>query len=143
MSFKIIFQYVGKIILKNNLDFFKSNNLSKVTNIQNKSIQLSLLLSIPASLGLIIASEEIVNGLFGYGTFTQNDVKLTSDALKYFGFGLIAFSLVKVLSNPSTEFVMHYARQDLMWLKYHLKVEPKSTSSGKYNNNYKSNYIDT
>ena len=35
-------------------------------------------------------------------------------------------NLVKVLSNPSTEFVMHYARQDLMWLKYHLKVEPKN-----------------
>tara|TARA_Y100001970_G_scaffold129949_1_gene160233 strand:- start:12252 stop:12869 length:618 start_codon:yes stop_codon:yes gene_type:complete len=35
-------------------------------------------------------------------------------------------NLVKVLSNPKTEFVMHYARQDLMWLKYHLKVEPKN-----------------
>ncbi len=78
---------------------FKTKNYSQVSNIQNKSIQLSLLLSIPACLGLVIASEEIVNGLFGYGTFTQNDVKLTSDALKYFGFGLIAFSLVKVLSN--------------------------------------------
>ena len=63
---------------------FKTKNYSQVSNIQNKSIQLSLLLSIPACLGLVIASEEIVNGLFGYGTFTQNDVKLTSDALKYF-----------------------------------------------------------
>ena len=35
-------------------------------------------------------------------------------------------NLVKVLSSPSIEFVMHYARQDLMWLKYHLKVEPKN-----------------
>jgi len=35
-------------------------------------------------------------------------------------------NLVKVLSSPSTEFVMHYARQDLMWLKYHLNVEPKN-----------------
>ena len=35
-------------------------------------------------------------------------------------------NLIKVLSNPSIEFVMHYARQDLMWLKYHLKVEPKN-----------------
>ena len=35
-------------------------------------------------------------------------------------------NLVKVLSNASTEFVMHYARQDLMWLKYHLNVEPKN-----------------
>ena len=50
-------------------------------NIQNKSLQLSLLLSIPASLGLIIASEEIVSGLFGYGSFTFKDVELTSKAL--------------------------------------------------------------
>ena len=35
-------------------------------------------------------------------------------------------NLIKVLSNPSTQFVMHYARQDLLWLKYHLNVEPKN-----------------
>ena len=35
-------------------------------------------------------------------------------------------NLIKVLSNSSTQFVMHYARQDLLWLKYHLKVEPKN-----------------
>ena len=35
-------------------------------------------------------------------------------------------NLLKVLSNTSTQFVMHYARQDLLWLKYHLKVELKN-----------------
>ncbi len=35
-------------------------------------------------------------------------------------------NLVKVLSNSSIQFIMHYARQDLLWLKYHLKVEPKN-----------------
>ena len=35
-------------------------------------------------------------------------------------------NLTKALSNPSTQFIMHYARQDLLWLKYHLKVEPKN-----------------
>ena len=35
-------------------------------------------------------------------------------------------NLIKILSNPSTQFVMHYARQDLLWLKYHLNVEPKN-----------------
>ena len=35
-------------------------------------------------------------------------------------------NLIKVLSNPSTQFVMHYARQDLLWLKYHLNVEPRN-----------------
>ena len=35
-------------------------------------------------------------------------------------------NLVKALSSPSTQFIMHYARQDLLWLKYHLKVSPKN-----------------
>ncbi len=35
-------------------------------------------------------------------------------------------NLVKVLSSSTIQFVMHYARQDLLWLKYHLKVEPKN-----------------
>jgi len=35
-------------------------------------------------------------------------------------------NLIKVLSNSSAQFIMHYARQDLLWLKYHLNVEPKN-----------------
>ncbi len=35
-------------------------------------------------------------------------------------------NLIKILSNDKTQFIMHYARQDLLWLKYHLKVEPKN-----------------
>ena len=67
--------------------------------IQNKSIELCLLLSIPACLGLIIASQQITNALFGYGSFLEKDVLLTAQALKYFGFGVPAFALIKVLSN--------------------------------------------
>ena len=34
-------------------------------------------------------------------------------------------NLKRFLSSSDTEFIMHYARQDLLWLKYHLNVEPK------------------
>ena len=90
---------VGTVSLPVLSKAFKSKNYTKVSNIQNKAIQLSLLLSLPASLGLIIASEEIVNGLFGYGSFSPNDVELTADALMFFGYGITAFALVKILSN--------------------------------------------
>ena len=63
---------------------FKLKNFSKVSNIQNKSLELSLLFSIPASLGLIIAAEEIVSGLFGYGSFGPNDIKITSECAEIF-----------------------------------------------------------
>ena len=57
------------------------------------------MLSLPAGLGLIIASEEIINALFGYGSFSTQDVLLTSKALVYFGYGVPAFALIKILSN--------------------------------------------
>ena len=35
-------------------------------------------------------------------------------------------NLVKLFENSKSEFIMHYARQDLLWLKYHLKVSPNN-----------------
>ena len=90
---------VGTVSLPALSKAFKSKNIRKLSNIQSKSFELSLLLSIPASLGLILASEEIVNALFGYGSFSKGDIKATADALKYFGYGVPAFALVKILSN--------------------------------------------
>ena len=90
---------VGTVSLPVLSKAFKKKNFLKVSNIQNNSFQLSLLFSMPASLGLIIASKEIVNGLFGYGSFTPNDVEITSQALMFFGYGVIAFALIKILSN--------------------------------------------
>ena len=90
---------VGTVSLPILSKAFKNKNVKKLSNIQSKSFELSLLLSIPASFGLILASEEIVNALFGYGSFSKEDVKLTADALKYFAYGVPAFALVKILSN--------------------------------------------
>ena len=74
-------------------------NIKKISTIQNKSFELSLLFSILASFGLILASNELVNALFGYGSFSVNDVEMTAAALKFFGFGVPAFALIKILSN--------------------------------------------
>jgi putative peptidoglycan lipid II flippase len=90
---------VGTVSLPALSKAFKNRNIKKLSNIQSKSFELSLLLSIPASLGLILASEEIVNSLFGYGSFSEKDVKQTAEALKYFGYGVPAFALIKILSN--------------------------------------------
>ena len=90
---------VGTVSLPILSQAFKEKNLKKISNIQSKSIKLCLLLSIPASLGLIIGSEEIVNALFGYGSFTIEDVNMTAKALEFFGYGIPAFALIKILSN--------------------------------------------
>ena len=40
-----------------------------------------------------------MNALFGYGSFSPNDVEMTAIALKFFGYGVPAFALIKILSN--------------------------------------------
>ncbi len=77
----------------------KSKRNNQANKIQNKSLKLSLLLSLPASVALIIGSEEIVNALFGYGSFTENDIEQTSRALRYFGYGIPAFATLKIFAN--------------------------------------------
>ena len=80
-------------------NLIKNKKIRQANKIQNKSLELSLLLSLPASIALIIGSEEIVNALFGYGSFTENDIKETSLALKYFGYGIPAFAVLKIFAN--------------------------------------------
>ena len=90
---------VGTVALPELTKKIKIGNISEAMSIQNKSIELCLLLSVPASLGLVIASQQITSALFGYGSFLETDVISTAQALKYFGFGVPAFALIKVLSN--------------------------------------------
>ena len=77
----------------------KNNKINQANKIQNKSLELSLLLSLPASIALIIGSEKIVNALFGYGSFSENDIEQTALALKYFGYGIPAFAVLKIFAN--------------------------------------------
>ena len=90
---------VGTVSLPILSKALKVKNIKKISDIQNKSFELSLLFSIPASFGLILAAEEIVNALFGYGSFSIKDVEMTAEALKFFGYGVPAFALIKILSN--------------------------------------------
>ena len=58
-----------------------------------------MFLSLPASVALFIASEQIISALFGYGSFNAEAVKNSANALYYFGLGLPAFALIKIFST--------------------------------------------
>ncbi len=90
---------IGTVILPKLSSYIAKKKLKDIDLIQNKSLELSLFLSLPATAGLLIASEEIVSSLFGYGSFDQDGVKNSARALFYFALGLPAFSLIKILSN--------------------------------------------
>ena len=71
------------------------------------------------ALGLVLGRDPLTLVQLGLESKNFYLVKLNRKTYK-------APNLVKVLSNNKTQFIMHYARQDLMWLKYHLNVKPKN-----------------
>ena len=89
---------IGTVILPQLSKYVQKQNKEKINLIQNKALELSLFLSIPAAMALLIASEEIISSLFGYGSFDELSVKNSAKALFYFAIGLPAFSLIKVFS---------------------------------------------
>ena len=90
---------IGTVILPQLSKFIQTEDTSQIESIQNKALELSLFLSIPAAFAIFIASYQIVSALFGYGSFSEDSVKNTSLALFYFAIGLPAFSLIKVFST--------------------------------------------
>ncbi|MDC1344068.1 murein biosynthesis integral membrane protein MurJ [Pelagibacteraceae bacterium] len=89
---------IGTVILPQLSKHVQGNKKDKINLIQNKALELSLFLSIPAALALLIASEEIISSLFGYGSFNELSVINSAKVLFYFAIGLPAFSLIKVFS---------------------------------------------
>jgi putative peptidoglycan lipid II flippase len=90
---------IGTVILPKLSRHVQNNKKEKINLIQNKALELSLFLSIPAAIALLIASEEIISSLFGYGSFDEESTKNSGKALFYFAIGLPAFSLIKVFST--------------------------------------------
>ena len=90
---------VGTVMLPELSKHVKNNNFGEITNLQNRALELCLFLSIPAAVALVLASEQIITPLFGYGSFNNNSVVNTAMALTFFAFGVPAFSILKIFSN--------------------------------------------
>ena len=90
---------IGVVVLPQLSKHVESKKKEKILLIQNKALELSLFLSIPATIALIIGSEQIISALFGYGSFNITSVINSGLALYYFALGLPAFALIKVFSS--------------------------------------------
>jgi len=90
---------VGTVMLPELSKHIKNNNSEQITNLQNRALELCLFLSIPAAVALVLASEEIITSLFGYGSFDNESVINTAIALTFFAIGVPAFSILKIFSN--------------------------------------------
>ena len=97
---------VGTVMLPELSKYIKIKDSKRIDDLQNRALELCLFLSIPASTALVLASEEIITSLFGYGSFDYKSVTNTSIALTFFAFGVPAFSILKIFSN------LFFARND-------------------------------
>jgi len=90
---------VGTVMLPELSKQIKNDNFAEITNLQNRALELCLFLSVPAAVALVLASEQIITSLFGYGAFNNISVINTATALTFFAIGVPAFSILKIFSN--------------------------------------------
>jgi putative peptidoglycan lipid II flippase len=70
------------------------------------ALRLVILLVSPAAVAMLVFAGPLTATTFGYGAFKPYDVKMASYALMAYSWGLLGFSLVKVLAPG------YFARQD-------------------------------
>jgi putative peptidoglycan lipid II flippase len=73
---------------------------------QNKAIDITLFLSLPAAAALIVIAEPTISVLFERGAFGLSETKATSSALAVYATGLPAYVMVKALTPA------YFARED-------------------------------
>lgn len=71
------------------------------------ALRVAVVISLPATVGLIVLSDPLLITLFQYGKFTPHDVAMASQSLVAFVVALPAFIFIKVLAPG------FYARQDM------------------------------
>lgn len=70
------------------------------------ALRLTMLVTVPATVGLVLLAGPLTATIYGHGHFVARDVTMGAYALMGASFGLLGYSLVKVLAPG------YYARQD-------------------------------
>ena len=97
---------LGIVLLPSLSKAIKQSDQETTNNIQNRSIEFSLLISLPSAIGLFILAEPIIHILFERGAFVKEDTFYTAKVLSYFALGLPAYIIIKVLVS------CFFARED-------------------------------
>jgi putative peptidoglycan lipid II flippase len=82
---------LARMVAIGNMDAFRSELA--------RSMRLSFLLTIPATLGLIMLAEPIISVLYQHGKFSAGDTAQAASALRFYAVGLCGYAALKVLVN--------------------------------------------
>ena len=99
---------LGTALLPTLAKQISNNEKSKALYTQNRAIEFSLFLAIPASIAIFILAEPIISSFFERGEFNVNHTILSANALKAFSIGIPAYVLVKILTP------IFFARQNTL-----------------------------
>jgi putative peptidoglycan lipid II flippase len=97
---------IGVVLLPDLSRKLRAGDRAAVMDSQNRSLELALLLTLPAAVALSVAAEPIIRVLFERGAFSAKDTPATAAALAAFAVGLPSFVLIKVF-QPA-----FFARED-------------------------------
>lgn len=97
---------IGVVLLPDLTKKVRSGDAKAVFSAQNRAMEFSMFLTLPAAVALAIIPAPIIKVLFERGQFDEADTQMTALALAAFAFGLPSFVLNKVLSPG------FFARQD-------------------------------
>ncbi len=85
---------------------YSSDGANNFSAMLDWGVRMVLLVSLPATLALLIMAEPFLMTLFQYGMLTPHDVTMASYSLQAYALGLLAFMLIKVLATG------FYSQQD-------------------------------
>lgn len=80
--------------------YASEENLFSFKKMISESITAVNLFVTPSIIGILFFSNEITALLFGRGAFDENAVKMTSQALFFYSFGILGIGLREILSRP-------------------------------------------
>lgn len=89
---------LGTAILPSLSRFIAQDDPGGAQRVQSNAIELGLLLTIPAAVGLFFAAQPLTTAIYLGGKFAADDVAATAQTMAMLVIGLPAFVLVKVLT---------------------------------------------
>ncbi len=87
---------IGVVLLPTLSRKLRAHDMQGATDSQNRALELSLFLTLPATLALIMIGRPIIHTVYEHGAFTRADTFGVAPALIAFAAGLPAFTLTKI-----------------------------------------------
>jgi len=97
---------VGTVLLPSISRLLAAKDYDHANLQQNRALEFSLFLTLPAAVALAVIAEPIISTLFERGAFLQADTYATASALVVYAFGLPAYVIAKALTPG------YFARKD-------------------------------